>query len=83
MKEVASAAPNLPFYYYQIPGLTGVHGQWVLGCAVAAQSHALFHVFLCPLLTCGCLVSDSARERCDRRYRGADSLLQRREVHWD
>ncbi|XP_013860107.1 N-acetylneuraminate lyase [Austrofundulus limnaeus] len=25
MKEVASAAPNLPFYYYQIPGLTGVH----------------------------------------------------------
>uniref|UniRef100_A0A8C6MGL9 N-acetylneuraminate pyruvate lyase n=1 Tax=Nothobranchius furzeri TaxID=105023 RepID=A0A8C6MGL9_NOTFU len=25
MKEVASAAPNLPFYYYQIPALTGVN----------------------------------------------------------
>lgn len=51
MKEVASAAPNLPFYYYQIPGLTGVHGQWFLGCAVTAQlltktqDHAVFCVF--------------------------------------
>ncbi|XP_037530696.1 N-acetylneuraminate lyase [Nematolebias whitei] len=27
MKEVAAAAPNLPFYYYQIPGLTGVNVQ--------------------------------------------------------
>ncbi|XP_017262341.1 N-acetylneuraminate lyase isoform X1 [Kryptolebias marmoratus] len=27
MKEVAAAAPNLPFYYYQIPALTGVNVQ--------------------------------------------------------
>ncbi|QLQ04776.1 MAG: dihydrodipicolinate synthase family protein [Anaerolineae bacterium] len=25
MAEIASAAPDLPFYYYHIPGLTGVN----------------------------------------------------------
>lgn len=28
LQEVASAAPTLPFYYYQIPSFTGVNGQW-------------------------------------------------------
>lgn len=27
LKEVAAAAPNVPFYYYHIPALTGVRSE--------------------------------------------------------
>uniref|UniRef100_A0A3B3Z981 N-acetylneuraminate lyase n=1 Tax=Periophthalmus magnuspinnatus TaxID=409849 RepID=A0A3B3Z981_9GOBI len=30
LREVASAAPTLPFYYYHLPAMTGVNGNYVL-----------------------------------------------------
>lgn len=92
LQEVAKVAPSLPFYYYHIPNVTGVHGEfcWHLILHLAAAWHWERSVkcqafFYQQHTECETVISSfffSAGERGDGRYWEAHSLFQWCEVQW-